>query len=335
MRNKSDAGWSSVSLDPEEGGHGDHDHGHKHGPGCSHDHGHSHAHQDEKAIRKSGGLLRRIRSLKNGILSIYRDRDARKLCNVTLLNTACALASLAHGIATWEQSIVSNGASMLFDSCAFAFALYALIASRRGPNPVYTYGYERFDILAGFCNAALLLFFGITQAVHTVQMALMHVHGGESAHGHSNEGRLFSIAVVFLHLFFNAFDAFFFILVALTPHWEHLHVYSRPVVSAVEALLIVQHGWGPFSRTGHILLQRTPATARASIDLCMHEAARVPGVQDVGQAHFWHLSPGRLVGSVCARLGPEASESLALHHLRRTFGTTVTDLTVEVLKGGT
>mmetsp|Transcript_31645 Transcript_31645/g.51076 ORF Transcript_31645/g.51076 Transcript_31645/m.51076 type:complete len:370 (-) Transcript_31645:126-1235(-) len=294
--------------------------------------------------------------------AIYRDRDSQKLFIVILLNTACAITGLFWGLSQGQESLVSDTLYMLFDSCAYSAALAAILVSRSPASPSFSYGFERIEVIAAFCNAALLLFYGATASIHTVQKALMrewdaHHHtenvgffavalfmlavnawGMQAFRAHAmrpmelRRGRDENLHVVYLHLLFNLLDAAGFLLVAMTSQILFLHRILKPTVSILSAVLIIRHGWPPFSRTALILLQTTPEPLKGTLDLCMRETSSLEGVSDIDMPHFWWQSPGTLVGSLSLRTHPDADEGILMSRVQKIFGPIVRDLTVQVTK---
>lgn len=48
-----------------------------------------------------------------------------------------------------------------FDNASLFIGLYAAYMARWKPDAVYTYGYARYEVLAGFVNAIFLVFVGV------------------------------------------------------------------------------------------------------------------------------------------------------------------------------
>ena len=57
---------------------------------------------------------------------------------------------------------------MLFDCLALAMSLYATYMSTWGPDASHTYGFMRYEVLAGFANGLFLLFIGFSIAVESI-----------------------------------------------------------------------------------------------------------------------------------------------------------------------
>lgn len=100
--------------------------------------------------------------LKDSIQSFCRliatEKSSRNLFFFLLLNFSFAFIELFYGYWTNSLGLISDSFHMFFDCSGLMTGLLATMLTKRKPNEKYSYGYLRVEILAGFCNALLLLF---------------------------------------------------------------------------------------------------------------------------------------------------------------------------------
>jgi len=102
--------------------------------------------------------LKPINSLAHFLEHVSRDRDARKLAILLSINLICTVLELVYGFLSNSIGLISDAAHMLFDSTALAVGIYASYKATLPPNHKFSYGYARFQTLAGFVNGIFLIF---------------------------------------------------------------------------------------------------------------------------------------------------------------------------------
>nr|AMY26641.1 cation efflux protein [Linum usitatissimum] len=92
----------------------------------------------------------------------YGSRQMRRLCLMIFLNVAYSTTEFAIGLFSGRiglvlfyciSGLVSDAFHLTFGCGLLTFSLFAMAASRRKPDHVYTYGYKRLEVLAAFTNA--------------------------------------------------------------------------------------------------------------------------------------------------------------------------------------
>ncbi|KAJ6304174.1 hypothetical protein OIU77_017948 [Salix suchowensis] len=121
----------------------------------------------------------------DSVLSIFRvirsgSRQMRRLFLMISLNVAYSTAELAIGLFTGRVGLVSDAFHLTFGCGLLTFSLFAMAASRRKSDHVYTYGYKRLEVLAAFTNALFLLFMSFSLAVEALHAFIQD----ESEHKH-------------------------------------------------------------------------------------------------------------------------------------------------------
>lgn len=86
---------------------------------------------------------------------------SRRLLVCFVLTALFMLVEAGAGWWTNSLALLSDAFHMLSDAGALGLAAFAARASLRRPTPEKTYGYKRFEVLAAFANALLLVVLGI------------------------------------------------------------------------------------------------------------------------------------------------------------------------------
>jgi cation diffusion facilitator family transporter len=94
------------------------------------------------------------------LLSVVHSHDARSR---TLLFVACSLFTLmvmelAAGIMQGSLGLLADALHLLFHALGVSVTLWGALNARRGITSAFTYGFARYEVLATFSNATLLIF---------------------------------------------------------------------------------------------------------------------------------------------------------------------------------
>lgn len=103
-----------------------------------------------------------IRAVRSG------NRAMKKLALMISLNLAYSTTELMIGLFTGRVGLVSDAFHLTFGCGLLTFSLFAMAASRKKPDGVYTYGYKRLEVLAAFTNALFLVFMSFSLAVEAL-----------------------------------------------------------------------------------------------------------------------------------------------------------------------
>ncbi|XP_010257479.1 PREDICTED: metal tolerance protein C2 isoform X2 [Nelumbo nucifera] len=107
-------------------------------------------------------------------------RPMKRLLMMIWLNVAYSTAELCIGLFTGRVGLVSDAFHLTFGCGLLTFSLFAMAASRKKPDGVYTYGYKRLEVLSAFTNALFLLFLSFSLAVEALHAFIQD----ESEHKH-------------------------------------------------------------------------------------------------------------------------------------------------------
>jgi cation diffusion facilitator family transporter len=67
--------------------------------------------------------------------------------------------------------MLTDALHTMVDICAIAFCIFAINYSKRAPDAIHQYGYERMEVIAAFCVACFVLFwasFAFMEGIHHI-----------------------------------------------------------------------------------------------------------------------------------------------------------------------
>ncbi|KAK3010101.1 hypothetical protein RJ639_012441 [Escallonia herrerae] len=274
---------------------------------------------------------------QDGIESIWSERDRTSLLSGSGDDLVNRFSVLLHMLSADEalvradfvQRLVSDAFHLTFGCGLLTFSLFAMAASRKKPDRVYTYG------------QLFLLFMSFSIAVEALHAFIQD----ESEHKH------YLIISAVTNLLVNLVGVWFFRNYArinivyrkaedMNYHSVCLHVLADSIrrvknaevlclglVSVMVFMLVMPL----FTTTGGILLQTTPPSIPPSaLNKCRRQVSSCEDVVDVSQARLWELVPGHVIGSLSLQVKKGVDDRPILeyaHHLYHDLG--VQDLTVQ------
>ncbi|XP_043690472.1 metal tolerance protein C2-like [Telopea speciosissima] len=284
----------------------------------------------------------------------YGNRPMKRLFMLISLNVAYSSAELFIGIFSGRVGLVSDAFHLTFGCGLLTFSLFAMAASQKRPDGVYTYGYKSLEVLSAFTNALFLLFMSFSLAVEALHAFIQD----ESDHKHyliisavtnllvnllgvwffRNYARInlvyrkaedMNYHSVCLHVLADSIRSAGLVLASwlLTLGVKNAEVLCLGLVSATVFILVMPL----FRTTGGILLQMAPPKIPSSaLSKCWRQICTLEDVLEISQARFWELVPGHVVGSLSIQVKKEADDHPILrfvHGLYHDLG--VQDLAVQ------
>ncbi|KFK38575.1 hypothetical protein AALP_AA3G131200 [Arabis alpina] len=254
--------------------------------------------------------------LRNG------NRQMKRLFLLISLNVAYSTTELLIGLLTGRVGLVSDAFHLTFGCGLLTFSLFAMATSRKKPDPAYSYGYKRLEVLAAFTNALFLMFMSFSLAVEALHAFIQD----ESEHKH------YLIVSAVTNLLVNLIGVWFFRHYArvnivyrkaedMNYHSVCLHVISDSIRSAglilaswllslgvenaevlclgLVSITVFMLVMPLFKATGGVLLQMAPPNIPSSaLSKCLRQITSRDDVMEVLQARFWEVVPGHTVGSL-------------------------------------
>ena len=228
----------------------------------------------------------------------------RRVAIAGLLTAAFMIAEIVGGVISGSLALLADAAHMLTDAGSLALAWVGYKLAERPADPQRSYGFARMKILAAFTNGILLVLLSlwiVWEAIHrllepvevmgNVLMAvavgglIVNIIAFAILHGGSKEdlnlqGALWHVAGDLL----GSVAAIGAAVIIMTTGW----MAADPILSVLVALLVLFAGVRIARKSGHILLEGTPAgldPAEIRADL-----AGLDGVASVDHLHAWALT---------------------------------------------
>jgi zinc transporter 5/7 len=276
---------------------------------------------------------------------------------------------IAVGYMSNSLGLISDAGHMFFDNASLFLGLYASYMARWKPDERFTYGYARYEVLAGFVNAIFLIFVALSvvmealerlaeppaiRAEHLLTVSVggllvnilgliffhdvAHAHGGHGhggggecgGHAHGGGGTNENMMGVYLHVLADALGSVGVIISSLLIKWYGWHL-ADPVASIIISGFILLSVFPLIGATAGPLLSRAPAHLDARLPDALAAVRRLPDVRRVDDAHVWKHHADLLVGSVHIGLAPGADRARARDRVRAAFAALgVHDMTVQI-----
>jgi zinc transporter 5/7 len=262
---------------------------------------------------------------------------------------------------------------MFFDNASLFIGLYASYMARWTPDGGYTYGYGRYEILAGFVNAVFLVFVAVSIVLeglerlgsppeihgeHVLPVSVAgllvnlvglvffhdaaHGHGGGHGHSHGGHGHAHgggghaneNMYGVWLHVLADALGSVGVIVSSLLNMWYGWHL-ADPIASIAISLLILASVVPLVQATAGPLLSRVPEALEAPLARALDAISRLPDVVALEAPHAWKLHGATVVGTLHVVLGAGGDDQRVLRQARALLTTAgVTMATVQVSRSG-
>jgi len=296
-----------------------------HGHCGAHAHGHSHAMSD---IENNGRRLFLAAALIGGFMII----------------------EVIGGLISGSLALLADAGHMLSDFASLILAWYAFHVSKQPATAAFSYGKDRFQVVAAFINALTMFFLCIWISVEAIGRIIEPVE--------VLSGTMMVVAVVGLAVNIAAFavlstadqdnmnvrGAMMHVLgdvlgsvaaiaaagIIMATGW----VLADPLLSLVVVTIIARHAYPLLRQSGHILMQGTPAELDP-VEIRQDLVAHVPGVTGVEQIHLWSLTQTRQMATLRTSLADGVDAAAAVDGIKERLGSQfgIEHVTVEIAYG--
>ena len=256
----------------------------------------------------------------------------RRLFWTLVLTVFYMLVQAGGGLLSGSLALLADSGHMLADAGALALAWIAARLAHKPSDPLRSYGYHRFQILAAYTNgislflvAALIVIEAVKRlhepqpvlgtpmlAVAVVGLAVNVIAPIVLRQGSSND---LNVRAAVLHVagdMLGSVAAIVAAIVILLTGWTPID----PLLSLLITLLILRVALDLVKRSAHILMEGIPEGFVAD-DLKADLMREVPNVAGVHHVHAWVLSSDRTVATLHLEVRPGADTAATVEAVKR------------------
>lgn len=247
--------------------------------------------------------------------TVSADNERKVLLSFFLI-FSFMIVEVVGGLLSGSLALLADAGHMLTDAAALALSYAAFRFGRRAADAKRTFGYLRFEVVAGFINAITL--FAIVgwivyeawervQQPHEVltgPMLVVAVAGllvnalvlwiltrGDSEH--------VNIKGAVLHVMGDLLGSVGAIGAAVMIYYTGWTPID-PILSLLVSLLILRSAWKLAAKSLHILFEGAPDHA-APAEVERHLIEALPGLAAVSHIHVWSITSGRTLATMHVR----------------------------------
>jgi len=231
------------------------------------------------------------------------------------------IVEAAGGFLSGSLALIADAGHMLTDAAALALAYAAFRFGRRAADQRRTYGYERFEVIAGLINAITLFAIVVWIVYEAVQrfrqpeqilagpmmaVAVMGLLVNILAYRILSRGDTEHVNVrgAALHVLGDMLGSVGAIGAAIVIYFTGWMPID-PILSVVVALLILRSAWSLLTNSMHILLEGAPGGITPEA-VSTHLKNTVPGLDEASHIHVWSLTSGKALATLHVRPHPDA-----------------------------
>lgn len=276
-------------------------HNHAHDHVQAHDHTHAHGHDH---VHRHG--------VERGHHHHHEGASVRALGIACAMTVTILIAEVVGGIVSGSLALLSDASHMLSDAAGLILALVASWYGQKKASGRATYGNKRFEVLAAFINAvvvlaisvwiiirAILRFMAPDPEVHTGVMLVVAVVGllanvvsavilNRSASDSMN------VRGAFLHVLSDLLGSVAVIVAGVIIQLTGFTA-ADSIASLLIALIIVPRAVSLVFSSAGVLIERAPETV--SVKAVRNRLAELPGVVAVHDLHVWSLDGESLLAT--------------------------------------
>lgn len=217
------------------------------------------------------------------------------------LNLAFTVIEFVGGFYTNSIAILSDAVHDLGDSMALGLSWYFEKVAHRKETPDFSYGYQRFSLLAAFISGIVLVggsVFIMTEAIPRLWKPempdadgmLYFAIGGVAVNGlavlRMRKGKTMNERIITWHLIEDVLGWVAVLIVSIILMFEDIPILD-PILSILITGFILFNGVKNIRKTAKLFLQGTPDVS--SFEKIRAAVEEMPGVCDTHHFHFWSL----------------------------------------------
>lgn len=272
---------------------------------------------------------------------------------VICMTAAMMVVEIAAGIVFGSMALLADGLHMASHTAALGLSVFAYaFARRRAHDPRFSFGTGKFNSLAGFASAIVLVLFALLMIVESVDRIMNPVliayneailvavlglivngisvvvlrdrhahHEGDASHRHDH-----NLLAAYLHVLADALTSLLAIAALLAAKYVGW-MWMDPAMGIVGGLLVARWSWGLLRGTSRVLVDRQ---APDSVLEKIREAIADDSVQ-ILDLHVWEIGPGYRAAIVSVASNAAVSPSELKEKIPEGLG--ITHTTVEIHRG--
>lgn len=281
----------------------------------NHDHGDGHDHDHTPAVTHA---------------------NERKVLLAFIITFSFMLVEVVGGWLSGSLALLADAGHMLTDAAALALSYAAFRFGRRRADPKRTFGYLRFEVIAGFINALTLfaiviwigyeawqrfrqpheLLAGPMLIVAVIGLLVNIVVFWILTRGDSEHVNIKGAALHVMGDLLGSIGAIAAAVIIFLTGWTPID----PLLSLLVSLLILRSAWALLKKSLHILLEGAPSHAAPQV-IEQYLKENVPGVADIHHVHVWMITSGRTLATLHVRATVDADVRNVVRQVERELKT--------------
>lgn len=248
--------------------------------------------------------------------------NERKMLIAFLITFTFMIVEVLGGVISGSLALIADAGHMLTDAGALALAYAAFRFGRRPSDARRTFGYLRFEVIAGLFNSialfavaiwitieavsrfrspveimALPMFFVALAGLLVNSFILWMLSRGDRDH--------VNIKGALLHVLGDLLGSVGAIIAAIVIYFTNWTPID-PILSVFVSLLILRSAWALLQQSLHILLEGAPDNALPET-ITQHLLNTVPNLTAVSHVHVWSITSGRVLATLDVRPTTDAA----------------------------